>query len=646
MGNERVTENIVRNRLRALGYFDPLNSVKVDEQKSGIEAVSRLLNKASKTGGGGKGAPEFIINNPDDPDFLIVVECKASLKDHASSELESILLGIPLNEDEESRNRRVVRFAADGVLHYARHLSREFSVVALAVSGQTAKGLVVSTYLHTKDPKGRNQPKLLTAKTGAKLDDLIPWKDYIENATFDPSVQALRLNELMAFSRELHDFMRDDVKASESEKPLFVSGTLIALRDTAFSKSYMFLPAAEIPGEWLRAIKKEMEKADLPGSKRSTITQPYASIAAHPEIAKPHKKYPRGVLSELITRLNEKVWPFISIYHDFDVVGQFYGEFLKYTGGDKKALGIVLTPRHITELFALLANVTKTSKVLDICAGTGGFLISAMHQMMRSATTEKEKESIRKDRLIGIEQMPNMFTLAASNMILRGDGKANLHQSSCFDDAVTAAVKRAECTVGLLNPPYSQKDEDLHELYFIRHMLECLKEGGTGIVVVPMSCAVGPHPLKAEILRQHTLEAVMSLPDELFYPVGTIPCAMIFTAGIPHEVSNRKTWFGYWKTDGFTKTKHRGRIDVQNAWPEIRAYWVEAYRNREVRAGESVTKQVMATDEWCAEAYMETDYSKLNQNDFEKMVRNYAIYRLLGGAIGAAEEGGSDAEGK
>lgn len=647
MNNERVTENLVRNRLRALGYFDASNNVKVDEQKSGVEAVTRLLKQASKTGGGGKGAPEFIISNPDDPDFLVIIECKANPKDHASPDLDSILLGTPLNEDEESRNKRVVRYAADGALHYARHLSREFSVVALAVSGQTAKGLTVSAYLHTKDPKGRSRPKLLTAKTGAKLDDLIPWKDYIENATFDPSVQALRLDELMAFSRELHDFMRDDVKASESEKPLFVSGTLIALRDTAFSQSYKFLPAAELPSEWLRAIKKEMEKADLPGSKKSTITQPYANIAAHPEIAKPHKKYPKGVLSELINRLNEKVWPFIGYYHDFDVVGQFYGEFLKYTGGDKKALGIVLTPRHITELFALLANVSKSSKVLDICAGTGGFLISAMHQMMKTASTEKEKDSIRKERLIGIEQMPNMFTLAASNMILRGDGKANLHQSSCFDDAVTAAVKKAGCTVGLLNPPYSQKDEDLHEFYFIRHMLECLKEGGTGIVIVPMSCAVGTHPLKAEILKHHTLEAVMSLPDELFYPVGTIPCAMVFTAGVPHETSNRKTWFGYWKRDGFTKTKHRGRVDLHNAWSEIRTYWVESFRNREVHAGESVMRQVTAADEWCVEAYMETDYSKLTQDDFEKAVRDYAIYRLLGSTtIEVAEEGDSDAEGK
>jgi len=334
----------------------------------------------------------------------------------------------------------------------------------------------------------------------------------------------------------------------------------------------------------------------------------------------------------------------MSVYHDFDVVGQFYGEFLKYTGGDKKALGIVLTPRHITELFALLANVNKNSKVLDICAGTGGFLIAAMHQMMRSATTEAEKESIRKQRLIGVEQLPNMFTLAASNMILRGDGKANLHQSSCFDEAVTAAIKKLHCTVGLLNPPYSQKDEDLHEFYFIRHMLDCLKEGGTGVVVVPMSCAVGPHPMKAEILKQNTLEAVMSLPDELFYPVGTIPCVMVFTAGVPHETSARKSWFGYWKRDGFTKTKHRGRVDLHNEWSEIRSRWVESFRNREVRAGESVMRQVGASDEWCVEAYMETDYSKLTRDQFEKAIRDYAVYRLLGANMNAVEDEDSDAE--
>jgi type I restriction enzyme M protein len=642
--NERVTENLVRTKLQALGYFDISNTIKVDEQKTNIEAVTRLLKQASKTGGGGKGSPEFIISNPEDPDFLIIVECKADTKDHASPELASIFLGMPLSEDEESRKKRVVRFSADGALHYAQHLSREFSVIALAVSGQSETGLLISTYLHTKDAKGRHHAKQLNAKTGAKIDNIIPWRDYIEHATYDPSVQALRLEELMAFSRDLHDFMRDDVKASESEKPLFVSGSLIALRDTAFAKSYKFLTPGELPNEWLRAIRKEMDKADLPGSKKSTITQPYASIAAHPEIAKAHRKYPKGVMNELVSRLNEKVWPFMSVYHDFDVVGQFYGEFLKYTGGDKKALGIVLTPRHITELFALLANVNKASKVLDICAGTGGFLIAAMHQMMRTATTEADRVSVRKERLIGIEQLPNMFTLAASNMILRGDGKANLHQSSCFDEDVTAAIKKLNCTVGLLNPPYSQKDEDLHEFYFIKQMLECLQNGGIGIAVVPMSCAVGPHPLKAELLKHHTLEAVMSLPDELFYPVGTIPCAMVFTAGIPHETSDKKSWFGYWKRDGFTKTKHRGRVDLDNQWPGIRDYWVDSFRNREVHPGESVMRKVGVSDEWCVEAYMETDYNKLTQEHFEKVIRDYAIYRLLGGVTDTAADQDAAAE--
>src|SRR3569832_1595350 len=95
-----------------------------------------------------------------------------------------------------------------------------------------------------------------------------------------------------------------------------------------------------------------------------------------------------------------------------------------------------------------------------------------MHQMFKSAVTEKDKARIKKDSLIGVEQQPNMFALAASNMMLRGDGKANLHQSSCFDDAVTEAIKAERCDVGLLNPPYAQGDEDLHELYFVGQMLD------------------------------------------------------------------------------------------------------------------------------------------------------------------------------
>ena len=82
-----------------------------------------------------------------------------------------------------------------------------------------------------------------------------------------------------------------------------------------------------------------------------------------------------------------------------------------------------MTPRHITDLFARLANVDKSSTVLDPCAGTGGFLVSAMHFMMRSAVTEAERARIRDKGLVGIENQPNMYALAASNMILRGTAR-------------------------------------------------------------------------------------------------------------------------------------------------------------------------------------------------------------------------------
>lgn len=46
--------------------------------------------------------------------------------------------------------------------------------------------------------------------------------------------------------------------------------------------------------------------------------------------------------------------------------------------------------------------------------------------------------------------------------------------------------------------------------------------------------------------------------------------------------------------------------------------------------GDSVLQYVTATEEWCAEAYMETDYSKIERSDFERTVRDYAVYRVIG----------------
>jgi len=608
MKNERITEELVRSQLRDLAYYSNDNDTRVEEQKSQIEEVKKLLRGASKTGKGGIGAPEFIISTPETPDFLIIFECKAETKFHESA-----------NHDKPKQ------YAVDGVLHYAKKLSKSYNVICVAVSGQSESSLKVSNFIY---PNGADTYKPLSNKQKTVIDKIVSLEDYIEFGTFDPDVAAKRHRNLMAFSRELHEFMRDHAKLTENEKPLLVSGTLIALRNKPFAKTFGDYKPSELQEAWLRVIKEEFKKADIPNSKELSMTQPYSSISVHPELGKPTDKYPRSVMYQLIKMLNEKVYPFISIYHDYDVVGQFYGEFLKYTGGDKKALGIVLTPRHITDLFSLLANVNAKSVVVDICAGTGGFLISAMHNMVKKAKTKKEVEAIKAYGLIGVEQQPKMYALGASNMILRGDGKANLHQGSCFDEGIMGAVRKMKPTVGMLNPPFSQSDEALHELVFINQMLNCLEKGGIGVAIIPMSCVISPHPMKHQLLKLHTLDAVMSMPTDLFYPVGIVTCIVIFKAHIPHEETNRKTWFGYWKNDEFVKTKHLGRID-NGAWEITKEKWVETYRDRESITGLCIKKMVTANDEWCAEAYMETDYSKITKKDFEKTVKNYLVFKLL-----------------
>ncbi|WP_453984342.1 HsdM family class I SAM-dependent methyltransferase [Brevibacterium casei] len=610
MANERITEDLVEANLRSLGYYADEDGIVVEKQQSVIEAIRKGLSKASKSGKGtAAGYPEFIVTSPATPDMVVLVECKADVKHH------------------ESMSRDMPRdYAVDGVLHYARFLTQNYTVISVAVSGTS----------HTNEwsffvtPKGTNEERNLVSPTGAPITQLIGLNDLFAAAAFDPQVQKQREQDLIQFAMEMHEFMRDEAELEEKEKPLAVAGTLIALNDPVFAKTYDSYPAVDLPEFWIQSIKKVIDKAQLPVAKLENITQPFTGIQVHPELRKPTKGYPKGLLNEIVTLLAEKVMPFLSVYQDFDVVGAFYGEFLKYTGGDGKGLGIVLTPKHVTELFALVANVDKGDKVLDICAGTGGFLISSMVKMIQSATTEAEVEDIKKNRLIGIEQNPSMYALGASNMILRGDGKANLYQGSCFDTAIQTAAKQHKANIGMINPPYAKTKEDLHELRFVEQMLDCLVQGGTGIAIVPVSCATSPSIHKKNLLKKHTLEAVMSMPPEIFYPVGVITCIMIFTSGVPHDKADRKTWFGYWRDDTFVKVKNLGRVDRNQTWPETRDHWVEMYRNREVDPGEAVMQRVSADDEWVAEAYMETDYSRFDLVDFERVLLDYAVFALSG----------------
>ena len=244
--------------------------------------------------------------------------------------------------------------------------------------------------------------------------------------------------------------------------------------------------------------------------------------------------------------------------------------------------------------------------------------------------------------MVGIEFQDDIYALAVTNMVLHDDGKSNIHQGDCF--AFVEAIREAyQPNVGLLNPPYKTRKSDIEELEFVLNNLEMLQQGGVCVAIVPMSSVLAQEgiglELKQKLLARHTLEGVLSMPGELFHnsKVGVVTAALIVTANVPHS-PDKKTWFGYCRDDGYVKTKTRGRIDVFDKWPSIREHWVKAFRNREVEIGFSLMQKVEAADEWCAEAYMETDYSKILQQDFETVVRNYAIFTLLEATAVSSEE--------
>ena len=109
--------------------------------------------------------------------------------------------------------------------------------------------------------------------------------------------------------------------------------------------------------------------------------------------------------------------------------------------------------------------------------------------------------------------------------------------------------------------------------------------------------------------------------------VTVVACVMIFTAHKPHP-TQKETYFGYYKNDGFAKRKNRGRIDATGKWDMIKDKWVSYYINRKAEVGFSVNKQITADMEWLAEAYMETDYSLLTDTDFEENVLKYTAFLL------------------
>ena len=604
MSNERKTEQLTRKIFKNLGYYDD-NNIMVEEQISDNPIIQKLLKSASKKGSG-MGKPEFIVQFLS-TDILVVVECKAKISNHKSTSLD-----------------KFAEYAVDGAVLYGKYLSKEFHVISVGVSGESEETLRISNYLWIKE--SFSPIELKVEKICSKQEYLSIIKGTNEKKEYD--IKNIKKN-----TKAIHKMLRETIKITDELKPIIISAILLALSEKSFADSYSTATTPKsLLNFMLTSIRNKLESIEsMPEEKVKIMMRNFQGLESINKLSS-NKKEDKDFLN-IIEKVKTEIWPFINTEHSFDYIGEFYKEFLSYTDGNKKGLGIVLTPNHITDLFCELANIGINDRIIDPCCGTGGFLISAMNSMLSKTDDPQIQRRIRRDQLIGIESESKMFTLAAANMIIRGDGKSNLYNASCFDKEIYSKVKTIhKPTVAFMNPPYSQTDDGGSELDFVLNMLNLLEPGGLGLAIIPINCVCSLMDKEIEkrekILEKHTLLGVMSMPTTLFYPVGTVTAIVIFEAHRPHD-SKIKSWFGYCRDDGFIVSRNSGRIDRNKKWEEKKSLWVNSFRNRETIKDFSILRAVTAKDEWCAEAYLQPDYSQISEQKFQRAVEEYFVFKAL-----------------
>jgi len=254
-----------------------------------------------------------------------------------------------------------------------------------------------------------------------------------------------------------------------------------------------------------------------------------------------------------------------------DILGKLYEKFLKYGNGAKE-IGIVLTPRHITEFAVKILDVRYNDYVLDPTCGTGGFLVSAF-DYIKKTSTDSQINDFKNFNLFGIEQDDEVVSLALVNMIFRGDGRNNMSEGNCFQKNIIKIIDHEHQTgkyekrVGkkntkpiitkvLMNPPFALKKGDEKEYKFIDYALSQMEDGGMLFAILPSPIMFKSKQVKQwreELLKHNTLKAVVKLPEDLFYPVGVHTSCVIIQKGIAHNFKNDVYWGQI--TDGYIKKK-------------------------------------------------------------------------------------------
>lgn len=673
-------ENDVDDFVKAI--FESLGLVKnVDyNEKKPTEYLEDALKGASKTiKKSGIGRPDFTCEKYKIHNAVIPVVIESKLKSDKLVKFDKDSGAISFSQNN------VAQYALNGALHYARAIisSEKYKeAFAIAISGDSADKVAIAVYY------------VFGSSSLAYKDTGIHSLDFLQSqSTFEAFYQASTLTEsdkhnllaqgkalLSEHSKKLNKLMHNH-NITAPQRVLYVSGMILSMQktydaelhalinglsiddlqgsqesnksdgDLIYSQIQTFLQTKIKDSKKLalmldsfREIKKDPDRNKIPKTythKAGEKKNPNDSIVAH------LLQSPSSINKQIFAYIYEHIYSEIDgISGHLDIMGEMYSEFLKYALGDGKELGIVLTPPYITKMMAQILNISENDSVMDLATGSAGFLISSMELMIDSINAKYGKDTaeakqriikLKKSQLLGVEYNAEMFTLATTNMILRGDGSSQIHKANTFEtDSKDAQGKNIydifNATKILLNPPFTWEENGMP---FIAFGLKNMKQG-LGAIIIQDSAGSGK-AIKSnkEILSHNTLLASIKMPVDLFQPMAGVQTSVyIFEAGIPHDYDKPVKFIDF-RNDGFKRTA-RSLQEVDNPTTRysdiIKIY--KAGKNAKVDSALWNLDEIYIEDfitpsgaDWNFDQHKKVD-SKPTLQDFKKCVSEYLAWEV------------------
>ena len=595
-------------------------SIELQAKGSSIKEINNALKTASKRGTGNYGFPEFVGVVKD---YLLIIEDKKEISKHVKLNKK----GLISLEQEHVQN-----YAINGALFYGQHLAKNTvykKIIAFGISGNERIHKITPLYIDETE----YYIQLKDVESFISFNENNIDEYYMREILKENTNEEKETAEILKDAAILHEDLRNYGGLKDIDKPLIVSGILLALRESEyknFSIDDLVGDTIETDGKKIyKAIQSNLIRANVsPEVKKDKILSQFSIIKDTAILNIINDKLGKTPLKHYAEFLNEKIYKSIRYTNSSeDYIGRFYGEFMSYSGGDGQTLGIVLTPKHITELFCDLTELTVDDVVLDPTCGTAGFLIAAMHRMLKQTNNITKMRMIKQNQLHGFELEPYMFTIATTNMILRGDGKSNLINDN-FLKQDPKKIQLKQGTVGMMNPPYSQgskQNSDLYEISFTEHLLNSLVEGARCVVILPQSSMTGKtkeeKDIKENILKYHTLEGVITLNKDTFYGVGVMPCIAVFTAGIPHP-ADKVCKFIDFRDDGFKVSPHIGLIETETA-KDRKQHLLDVWFNKIDAPNSFCIKTTVSVDDEWLHSYFYFNDEIPSDAEFDKAIGNY-----------------------